>query len=79
MKIVNRDYDSTFEDLLKKDKSLKFYHIDIQEVTKIKGHHSGNDFLLPTVNSVKKETRSPRIFGPNNKRKMQIECWLYIQ
>ena len=32
LRIVYRDYESTFEDLLKKDKSLKFHHRNIHQV-----------------------------------------------
>ena len=85
LRIVYRDYESTFDDLLKKDKSQKFHHRNIHQVAiemfKVKNDlsppfvkdifttivgdsHSGDDFLRPNVNSVKKGYRSLRNFGP---------------
>jgi len=91
LRIVYRDYESSFEDLLTKDKSLKFHHRNIHQVAiemfkvkhdlsppfmkdiftlidketqgKLRGN-SGDDFLRPNINSVKKGARSLRNFGP---------------
>ena len=80
LRISYRDYESSFEDLLKKDKSLTFHHRNIHQVAiemfKVKHDLSppfmkdifdgeiGDDFHRPNVNTVKKGFRSLRNFGP---------------
>ena len=64
LRIVYRDYESSFEDLLKKDKSLTFHHRNIHQVA-IEMFKVKHDLSPPfNVNSVKKGCRSLRNFGP---------------
>lgn len=79
LRIVYQDYESTFDDLLIKDKSLRFHHRNIHQVViemyKFKQGLSpafmqdiwelkGDSFVRPNINSVKKGCRSLRNFGP---------------
>ena len=80
LRIVYRDYESSFEELLDKDKSLTFHNRNIHQVAiemyKVKHDlsppflkdlftvNSLNNFCRPNVNSVKKGCRSLRNFGP---------------
>ena len=79
LRIVYQDYESTFDELLAKDKSLRFHHRNIHQVAiemfKVKQGLSpsimediwelnGNNFRRPNVNSVKKGCKSLRNFGP---------------
>lgn len=76
LRVVYRDYTSSFDDLLCKDKCLTFHQRNIHQVAiemfKIKQGISPpfmkelftDDFRRPNVNSVKKGYRSLRNFGP---------------
>jgi hypothetical protein len=79
LRLVYQDYESTFDELLTKDKSLRFHHRNIHHVAiemyKYKEGLSpefmkdiwelnGDDFKRPNVNSLRKGCRSLRNFGP---------------
>ena len=79
LRIVYRDYESSFEHLLEKDKSLTFHKRNIHQVAiemfKVKHDLSppfmkdiftmvDGEFCRPNINSVKKGCRSLRNFGP---------------
>jgi hypothetical protein len=76
LRVVYRDYTSSFDDLLCKDKCLTFHQRNIHQVAiemfKVKQGISPpfmkelftDDFRRPNVNSVKKGYRSLRNFGP---------------
>ena len=79
LRIVYRDYESSFDSLLNKDRSLTFHHRNIHQVAiemfKIKHDLSppfmkdifytiNGEICRPNINSVKKGCRSLRNFGP---------------
>ena len=67
LRIVYKDYISSFEDLLKKDKSVTIHHKDIQSLTKVKQNLSNSMLsnIFPT-RSISYNLRSQTDFIRSN-------------
>ena len=69
LRLVYQDYNSTFEELLDKDKSLCFHHRNIHQVA-IEMYKVKNDlsppFMKDLFNEIERETRSGTSFSRPN-------------
>ena len=69
LRLVYQDYDSTFDKLLDKDKSLCFHHRNIHQVAiemyKVK-HDLSPPFMKDIFNEIERETRSGTTFSRPN-------------
>lgn len=77
LRIVYRDYKSSFEDLLKKDKSLIFHHRNIHQVAiemfKVK-HDLSPPFMKDMFTTIDRETRSGDDFRRTNVNSVKKGC-----
>ena len=77
MRIVYRDYESSFEDLLKKDKSLTFHHRNIHQVAiemfKVK-HDLSPPFMKDIFTMIEGKTRSGNDFCRPNVNSVKKGC-----